>query len=160
MLPAGRRDHFHYRHKVVGMWAENLLLQIQIRQVKRTQIFWLLWVQRLSGGVGVFHAKRWCSNSSFLIECFRGRHPGGAISLHSCGSPDPSFKQYNEPFYLQPCTPVKGTPWSTLDLTSLPESLFPWVSKGKQSLCSFFGPHQILPSIFYVLFSPPSVSRT
>ena len=35
---------------------------------------------------------------------------GGAILLHFCGSPDPSFLQQNEPFYLKTCTPVKAPP--------------------------------------------------
>ena len=47
---------------------------------------------------------------SQIIECFRGRHRGGAILLNFCGSPDPFFIQPNEPFSLKPCTPVKPTP--------------------------------------------------
>ena len=39
----------------------------------------------------------WPETGKF-IECFRGRHRGGAILLHFCGSPDPFFMQQSEPF--------------------------------------------------------------
>ena len=52
--------------------------------------------------------------TAHFIECFRGRHKGGAQfyfifavlqTLFSCSAMNV--------FYLQTCTPMKGTPWST-----------------------------------------------
>ena len=50
----------------------------------------------------------------YIVDCFRGGTEGGAILLHFWVLPTLFSCSKMSPFYLKTCTPVKGTPWSTL----------------------------------------------
>ena len=64
-------------------------------------------------GQGCDRILRICCRPEIIIECFRGRHRGGAILLNFYGSPDPFSCSEMSLFSLETCTPVKATPWST-----------------------------------------------